>query len=596
MTRRERRWGAVAAVAIAAAPLALLLLVRLAALSGPAHDGAATARIGAEPSGGARPIRPAEPPAEPPPEPPPPADVSGPGELVSAPAAPPPAAPAAPPAPAPPAAAPAGAPPDAASAAALARVIRTASTRPAGKDAKSRAADASPPGPPPGTAVFGLVIDPSGNPVAGALVIVITFGDQPAAKPALTDASGAYALPHDGISNGQPHRIRAEFPAFRPRETGLPPRGPDDPPTRCDLALDDGPAKPRRVLFPGGMPAPGATVTVAARAGMVVSDRDGAFLLPVLPPGDFLVVARLAPRLAAIGIVHVDADGYPPLDGPLELTLGEEGAIEASGLEPVSPGVGTPTVLLWAGGIPPRIGAGADGPAAPPPFGASPFATATPDARGVFRFDAVPPGMYVVAAVRPLIGWLSPDPIAVDLAPGTTKEVYLGRSGTAALVVVARRDGGPPARAVFSAWGDQGESSIFMATDGSGVARMEGLEADRYFVFCNDQQGGLGRDFVTLVPGEVHTLELTILKAGRLTGVLVDADGKPATGAKVTADTVEGGIQREALVDAEGRFALEMLYPGKQLIRASLDGRTTSQVIDVGVGEDKGPLGFALGP
>lgn len=568
----RRRWIAVVGVPIV---LALGFVgVRRGGSGGGPSVGAAGVRLA---EGAAGPTAPPEPPAGPAdvaPEPAPAVPSPAPAVLPPAPEPEPPAPPPAPP----PAAEPANAL-DPRAAAAIARAPKNAARR--GSDARSTVSLAPTPAPtaPGPTAVVGHVTDAFGSPVPGTIVTAIAWHDRPVGKPATTDGDGAYALVHDGVSDGAPHRVRAEHLHFRPREVGIPPRKADEPATVCDIVLDDGPAKEGHALLEGGVPGAGAVVTVIGRVGETVADRDGVFVLPVLASGVHTVVARLAPHLAGCCRVSIDADGFPLHDAPLELVLREEGSIQASGLETTSPGVGPPTVVLWLGDRSPQ--------------GPPPFAVAQPGADGIVRFLGLPTDVrYTVATATPAIGYLSPDPIEVFLEPGAYQEVWLGRRGTALLIVLAKRDSGPPARAVFSAWAVKGGNSIVMSGDAS--ARMEGLPADRYFVFCNDQQGGLGRDYVTLEAGEVRTLELTILKAGRLTGVLVDENGKPAVGAKVTADTAEGGIERQSIVDAEGKFALEMLYPGKQVIRASLDGRTATQTIDVAIGEDKGPIGLAL--
>jgi len=462
----------------------------------------------------------------------------------------------------------------------LSRRVQEATLRKGAAEALPQAETPPPPPKPAPYAVRGRVRDALGAPIAEALVIPYASGEKLAQPPLKTSAEGTFTLAHESISDGRTHRVVVEHRRYRPRELGIPPRRPEDEPTPLEVVLEDGPPLSGIVRLPGGAPAEGAVVEVVGIAAETRSDRDGRFELPVLPPGRHAVFARMAERrLAAIAEALVDADGFPVDARPIALDLGAEAEIVASGLETLTPGLQPPRVDLWLG--------------ARTPLGTPPFRTLRAGADGVVRYEALPPGAYTVALTPPAIGYLTPEPVAVTLAAGARREVWLGRSGSAVVHLRARGPGGAPERAVFSAWGDLGGSAAVIST--TGEARLEGLPADRYFVFCNDQKGGLARGSVRVAAGEVATLDIAIGGHGRAIGALVDEAGQPAVGARVTGDTAEGRITRESVVDAEGRFALEWLYPGRHIVRARLDGRTAERVIEVGPGEVLGPLGLALG-
>jgi outer membrane cobalamin receptor len=85
----------------------------------------------------------------------------------------------------------------------------------------------------------------------------------------------------------------------------------------------------------------------------------------------------------------------------------------------------------------------------------------------------------------------------------------------------------------------------------------------------------LTRSFLFAVP-----FLITSADAATLSGVVRDPDGRAVPGARVIVSAARPGIS-EAVTDAEGRFALDSLPPGRLEVRVVIDGFTADpQVID----------------
>ncbi len=137
--------------------------------------------------------------------------------------------------------------------------------------------------------VFGVVLDPSGRPAAGARIIAPTWTG---AESTLSDADGEFAFyarfrePEVFARKGQ---LASAFAAI-PREPGAPPR----------VTLQLGPSGVSGVVVDGnGAPLPGANVWLNACCGrsyrvagrQVIADADGRFAFDV-PGGDYLLSVR----------------------------------------------------------------------------------------------------------------------------------------------------------------------------------------------------------------------------------------------------------------------------------------------------------------
>ncbi len=85
-----------------------------------------------------------------------------------------------------------------------------------------------------------------------------------------------------------------------------------------------------------------------------------------------------------------------------------------------------------------------------------------------------------------------------------------------------------------------------------------------------------GAQLIGLQPGEQRVgLELGLLRAASLRGVVLDEFGEPVEGARVTAGMREGwGGLMVATTDALGRYAFDAALPGEYMLGAVSDGRS----------------------
>ena len=91
-------------------------------------------------------------------------------------------------------------------------------------------------------------------------------------------------------------------------------------------------------------------------------------------------------------------------------------------------------------------------------------------------------------------------------------------------------------------------------------------------------------DDLELYPGQVLDLEARLFEGGRLVGRVIDEEGRPVAGAGVEAvKTVMLGFPGDALAetaaDAEGRFELRAVPPGKATVLARVEGRLESRAL-----------------
>jgi hypothetical protein len=97
----------------------------------------------------------------------------------------------------------------------------------------------------------------------------------------------------------------------------------------------------------------------------------------------------------------------------------------------------------------------------------------------------------------------------------------------------------------------------------------------------------LGTRVTGLQPGEQRDgLELVLLRASSLRGVVVDELAQAVAGARVTAGTRDGSAGlMVATTDAQGRYAFDAALPGEYVLSASSDGQAAHSAGVVSLGE-----------
>jgi len=215
------------------------------------------------------------------------------------------------------------------------------------------------------------------------------------------------------------------------------------------------------------------------------------------------------------------------------------------------------------------------------------------DEDGVFDISGVPVGKdYMLSAMAPGVAMASQGGIVVHLGQSTSLRLQTTRGATVTGIV--RTPEGKPAPGAWVGYAYLDLSRILFSVDGENPVR---ADDEGRFVLPHVASGEVAfaamqdrfalAPIQTLVVGEGggYELEFELTEGFKLEGKVIDEQGQPVKGAKITAMAAEqqrGGMpdmsfiarlrSKDVLTDDDGKFTMGGLEKGRVLLQASKAG------------------------
>ena len=390
-------------------------------------------------------------------------------------------------------------------------------------------------------------------------------GGGPAAR-ATTSGSNAGAARRDAVDLGEFTMERGErIDGLVSGEDGAPLEG-------VKVRMRPGGGGLLALVTPSGMPGTGGDEPPPDG----VTGSDGRFVVEGLRPGEPVSLS-----FEREGYVDARESGIvPPRAEPLEIVM--HPASKVSGR------------VVDSGGKPiPRAQVGMARRKAADLGGNSIILTTRQDARadgeGVFVFENVDPGKVSLNAVSP--GWQAARLDGVEVPTGKDVEgieISL-RRGAAVEGRVFTPDGRPAVAAYVSPSGEERSEPVRIAggvaTDGDGWYRIEGLAPGRVSIEATHESWPRVVKDLDAKPGE-NALDLRFEGGQSVSGIVVDAAGRPIPGAWLRLEPAGGGWNSdgaEASSRADGSFLFEGVTDGGFTLAAGKSGWATSRATRVEV-------------
>ncbi|MFV2073711.1 MAG: carboxypeptidase regulatory-like domain-containing protein [Thermoanaerobaculales bacterium] len=245
-----------------------------------------------------------------------------------------------------------------------------------------------------------------------------------------------------------------------------------------------------------------------------------------------------------------------------------------------------------------------------------PEATVRTNHDGWFRAERLPVGRWKLeathdaATARTTVEGKARETVEADLVLGGIRiegEIFMGQSravngtlvlstdGSQARGVVVMMERVTAGRRFFGI--DSPPVQLAVTADGRFVGA--GLEPGRYYASYTPPDPGAGQVTQVLKVPFVDTFRCVLQYAdATVNGTVVDPDGLPVAGALVQASAGDGIQEVSGFTDADGRFSLRGLEPGRAVLRASHTSFAPSQPaeLELGDGRSEGPVVLELLP
>lgn len=427
-----------------------------------------------------------------------------------------------------------------------------------------------------GVRLAGVVRDPEGNPVGGAVVNVVAGEDidlraQRMAR--LTNASDDGTFELAGVPAGD-LRVSASADGFLPATPDAFPMADGEQRMDLELVLERGNSVSGHVFLPDGEPAVEASVQLifdpaalnglnamnarVGAEGKAETGAEGEFTIQGLGAGPFLVRAELTTEGGPWHFAQVT--GVQPGDDELELRLREVPALTGIVLDIHGEPVTDYRIDLRAGSLGGLMAGNAT-------------QRTISDPEGRFSIDEIQDGswnLYVRSE-----GFGAAGPIAAD-RPGVGDEpmtITLERGVTVAGHVLD--PGGHPVKDAVISWQSDARDLVLNILKASPSIEARSGD-DGSFLLEELPVGSLtltttASDWAPALPlvldvtaGQaVEDVEVRLREGGTITGLFLDKEGEPLEDALVQIQQPGGGDQQFTQTDSAGEFRVEHLVPSQ---------------------------------
>lgn len=436
----------------------------------------------------------------------------------------------------------------------------------------------------PGRSVRGRVVDPSGQPVAGAEVELARSANLEIRPSSLVEGAvddGLYLARTGPDGSFRVAALPAGWFDLEVRSAGFLPLtlavDTDAGPDLGTLRLRAGATVEGRVAGPDGEPLAGAQVWLPpgpdasdrayrrflASGPAAVTGPDGRFVLSGLPPADLVDLEVCQPGFATS---RVQEAPEPPIEIRLQPAFDISGQVVDPDGEPAPDAAVTARFVRDLSEIVLE-------PVGPCP-GTGSYAEARTDALGRYRLESLQAGGYLLVASA--AGHLASDELGVQVQPGweNAGPVLALKRGAVLAGRVLTAEGAAAAGASV------GTAALQTRADGDGRFRISGVAPGPLPVSAWHPEHGQAMREIEIVPGE-NLLDFTLEPRAKRTlqGRVVDPDGEPAEGALVEArdESFGGG---HVYTGPDGSFAIDVGAKGGFSLLARKDGYSPARLDD----------------